>query len=276
VIDVTSPDHAKPAPVGLHPEVLRRYGRWRRRRHHKEYRFRLMGDLEGRRVVDVGCGEGTDALVMAALGADVVGLDASGAALARAASRPVPAGWHGRVRWLEARLGDDALPAAAFDVVWADQFLSVTPAESAALLPHMMRLVAPGGVMVLAERVSLSPALRRLPRSLGVSRDGAGSHAHALGPEQLRHLVEAMDSPDVRFFRLLARLDQHLFPPLPYEGGPGWFRGLVDGVASVDYALLSLPPLAHLGAMVTVVGRPATSGRLTSGSAVSTPAQAPR
>src|SRR3954469_21023966 len=53
----------------------------------KEYYFRAMGDLRGKRVLDVGCGEGADALLLAALGARVTAIDVSPKAIELARNR---------------------------------------------------------------------------------------------------------------------------------------------------------------------------------------------
>ena len=48
----------------VHPKTLHRYGDLRRRRFNKEYRFRLLADLTGKRVLDVGCGDGTNSVTL--------------------------------------------------------------------------------------------------------------------------------------------------------------------------------------------------------------------
>jgi SAM-dependent methyltransferase len=63
-------------PEPLDGAVIERY-RGAGRLHNKEYYFRVMGDLRGKRVLDIGCGEGEDALLLAALGARVTAIDVS-------------------------------------------------------------------------------------------------------------------------------------------------------------------------------------------------------
>ena len=53
-----------------------------RRRFNKEFRFMLMGDLRGKAVLDVGCGDGLNAVMLARLGARVTGVDVSPRAVA--------------------------------------------------------------------------------------------------------------------------------------------------------------------------------------------------
>ncbi len=69
-----------------------------------------VSDLAPGRVLDVGCGEGADAVWLARRGWDVTALDVSGVALARAAEHASEAGVD--VRWVHAGLVEAALPAS--------------------------------------------------------------------------------------------------------------------------------------------------------------------
>lgn len=50
--------------------------------------MRMLGDVRGRRVLDLGCGDGTLAIELAKCGAIVTGSDLSGAMIALAAIKP--------------------------------------------------------------------------------------------------------------------------------------------------------------------------------------------
>src|SRR5260370_13103567 len=67
------------AGVSRTPEfVIERYRRTRLwQLFPKEYMFKAVGDLRNKRVLDFGCGDGQIAVQMAALGAQVVGMDIS-------------------------------------------------------------------------------------------------------------------------------------------------------------------------------------------------------
>jgi SAM-dependent methyltransferase len=64
----------------------------------QEYRFRILGDVRGKRVLDVGCGLGDNAILLASFGARVTGVDVSRGSLEAARRR-------------------------AFDVIWGDGVL---------------------------------------------------------------------------------------------------------------------------------------------------------
>ena len=92
----------------------------------------LVAEVQGRspgRALDVGCGEGADAIWLAQQGWDVTALDVSGVALERARAVAKEAG--ADVRWLHAGLLEAALPAGAYDLVSA-QYPALSPAAYAA------------------------------------------------------------------------------------------------------------------------------------------------
>jgi len=108
-------------------------------------------DLRPGRALDVGCGEGADALWLASQGWDVTALDVSRVALERAARQAELVGAAivgGAVRWLHAGLVEAALPAASFDLVSAQYPALLRTAEN--LAEHaLLDAVAPGGVLLI-------------------------------------------------------------------------------------------------------------------------------
>jgi SAM-dependent methyltransferase len=58
-----------------------------RRRFNKEFRFRLVQDLKGKQVLDLGCGDGTNSVLLAQRGASVIGVDLSQKSIALANER---------------------------------------------------------------------------------------------------------------------------------------------------------------------------------------------
>ena len=128
--------------------------------------FDLVSSLRGKRVLDVGTGDGTYALEAAARGAVVTGVDVEvemlEAARARAASRGVE---------ISLRQGlAETLPFedASFDVVIAVAMLCFVP-NAAEAVREMARVLAPGGRLVLGElaRFSVWAAERRVRGWLG-------------------------------------------------------------------------------------------------------------
>ncbi|MEU4742931.1 class I SAM-dependent methyltransferase [Actinosynnema sp. NPDC023658] len=100
--------------------------------------------------LDVGCGEGGDALWLADQGWQVTAVDVSATALARGAARAVEAGLAARIDWQRHDLAR-SFPTGRFDLVSA-QFLhsSVAPeGEREDILARAARAVARGGVLLV-------------------------------------------------------------------------------------------------------------------------------
>jgi SAM-dependent methyltransferase len=110
------------------------------------------------RVLDVGCGEGADALWLASRGWQVVALDPSGVALERARARA--AAVRADITWVHAELADaaDDLPADAFDLVSA---FYPTLFTDTAPLHALTRLVAPGGSLLVVHHADVDPEQAR-------------------------------------------------------------------------------------------------------------------
>jgi SAM-dependent methyltransferase len=118
------------------------------------------------RALDVGCGEGADALWLAELGWTVTALDVSRVALDRAIE-------HGalvaaQVHWLHAGLVEAGLATSSFDLVSA-QYPAVprTPGHRAELA--LLDAVAPGGTLLIVHHVP-------------PTADESQSHGHAFDP----------------------------------------------------------------------------------------------
>lgn len=104
-------------------------------------------DLPPGQALDVGCGEGADALWLARRGWQVTAVDISGVALQRAAS--IAADIAGRVAWTCADLTTTPPPAGAFDLVSVQYFpLPHQPNHTA--LRRLLSAVAPGGTLLIA------------------------------------------------------------------------------------------------------------------------------
>ncbi|MGW0902020.1 class I SAM-dependent methyltransferase [Streptomyces sp. NPDC002853] len=125
------------------------------------------------RVLDVGMGQGTQALRLARAGHKVTGIeqDAAMVAAARAALAAEPEGIQGRVRIVEGdgrETGVHFLPGS-FDVVLCHGVLMYVE-EPDALLAGLARMLAPGGLLSLLVRNADALAMRP-----GLAGDWAGA-----------------------------------------------------------------------------------------------------
>jgi SAM-dependent methyltransferase len=146
----------------------------------------LMGDLSGRRVLDVGCGDGALVCAAAWRGADATGLDPDPAMLAAARERAARAGL--RTSFLEGRMENLPFSDASLDVVVAVTVLCFV-SDPAGAVREMARVLRPDGRLVIGElgRWSLWAAIRRVRGWLG-SRTWKAALFRTAG--ELRALVE--------------------------------------------------------------------------------------
>ena len=109
-----------------------------------------VADLPPGTAMDVGCGEGADAVWLAGQGWTVTGVDVSGVALERAEHHAAEAGVGERTSWLRADVfAGDPLPGGV-DLVTA-AFVHVPPDVFDAVYGALAAAVAPGGsLLVLA------------------------------------------------------------------------------------------------------------------------------
>jgi SAM-dependent methyltransferase len=96
--------------------------------------------------LDVGCGEGADAVWLAEHGWEVTALDVSGVALERAARHAEQA--QVPVRWVHAGLVEAALPAGTFDLVSA-QYPALLRTDHHDAETALLGAVAPGGTLLV-------------------------------------------------------------------------------------------------------------------------------
>jgi 2-polyprenyl-3-methyl-5-hydroxy-6-metoxy-1,4-benzoquinol methylase len=147
----------------------------------------LLGDVRGKRVLDVGCGDGDLAVELARRGATVVGLDASPAMIAAARARAERAAMPVTFATGTA----EALPFApgSFDVVVAVTILCFV-ADGAPAFAEAARVLRPGGAFVVGElgRWSSWAALRRIRAWLG---SPLWRQAHFRTPAALSALARA-------------------------------------------------------------------------------------
>lgn len=149
--------------------------------------FGLAGDLRGKRVLDVGCGDGSYSILAAQRGAHVVGVDLSFGMLESAQRRAKACGVC--VQWCQASAESLPFPSGSFDVVMAVTLLCFVkePLLAAREASRVLRL---GGSLVVGElgRYSSWALLRKLRAWFGSSL-WRGVHFWTAGQfrELLRH-----------------------------------------------------------------------------------------
>jgi ubiquinone/menaquinone biosynthesis C-methylase UbiE len=104
----------------------------------------------GKRVLEVGCGIGTDSINFARAGAQLTAVDISGESLRIAAQRAAVLGFADRIEFIQANAEEltSALTDSGYDLVYSFGVVHHTPHPERGLV-QMRELVAPGGTLKL-------------------------------------------------------------------------------------------------------------------------------
>jgi 2-polyprenyl-3-methyl-5-hydroxy-6-metoxy-1,4-benzoquinol methylase len=149
-------------------------------------RFLLAHVQPGRRVLDLGCGEGAFACELRAAGAEVLAVDVAEEPLRRATARHPEL----ELRLLDAETSWD-LPDASFDVVWAGEVIEHV-LDTAAWMSEVRRVLRSGGSLLLSTPALgaaglLAAALSR--RVFAERFDPRSDHLRHYSPATLRTLI---------------------------------------------------------------------------------------
>ena len=170
----------------------------------KEMMFYLLGKPEGKRVLEVGCGEGQASVQLAYCGADVTGLDISSAAIAAAQARAELDGV--QVRFMEANLETDSLGEGRFDVVWCDMILHHVVPQLDRVMSTIHTALRPGGMFIAREPLAYAAWLKSVRRAVPLHLPETPDE-QPLRPSELAIMKKHFPRLNQRYYRLFARLD---------------------------------------------------------------------
>ncbi len=169
-----------------------------------EYAFHLLGNLSGRTVVDIGCGEGLNTVILASLGARVLAVDISEKSLDLTASRARANGVEHNVTLIHSDAATIPVEAGSADRVLCAAILHHVDCEGTAHQIH--RLLKRGGVAVFSEPLMgpgwFATLKSFVPKSADVSNDEC-----PLTMEQIERVSRTIGQPGRRReFMLTTRL----------------------------------------------------------------------
>jgi len=149
----------------------------------------LAGVAPGR-ALDLGCGEGGDAVWLAENGWQVTAVDISETAIGRAAAAADARGVRDRIEFERHDLSD-TFPEGTFDLISAQFLHSTVRLERPQILRNAADAVAPGGRLVIVDHAAPPPFSKKVP------------HDHPFpSPEEV---LAELDLPDAQWER--ARVD---------------------------------------------------------------------
>jgi len=123
-----------------------------------EYAYHLLGDVAGQRVVDFGCGSGSNTVLLAGRGAHVWGIDISEDLLRLAQRRLTVSGRDGGATFIAGSAHDMPFPDSSIDVVFGMAILHHLDLDKVSR--EVRRVLKPGGRAIFKEPVRNSAVLR--------------------------------------------------------------------------------------------------------------------
>lgn len=121
----------------------------------------VVAELPPGRVLDLGCGEGGDAVWLAERGWRVTAVDIAETALARAAELARERGVADRVEFQRHDLSD-SFPDGTYDLVSAQFLHSTVRLERPQILRKAASALAPGGVLIVVDHAEAPPFAKKM------------------------------------------------------------------------------------------------------------------
>jgi ubiquinone/menaquinone biosynthesis C-methylase UbiE len=208
------------------------------------YVRRLLGDVRGQTVLELGCGTGENTIWLAAGGAEVHATDISAGMVDTTLRRVGGAGLGGRVHAQQMSAEHLAYADASFDLVFGHSVLHHT--DLAITRAEVRRVLRPGGRAVFLEPLGHNPLLAAF-RALTPGRRTPTERP--LSDEDMRFFAEPFASMRHREFYLLALAAFPLWP----LGSRVLFQAALAPLTRLDDALLARRPGLGRYAWVTVV-----------------------
>lgn len=178
--------------------------------------FEWLGDLRDKRVLELGCGPGDEAVMMARRGAYVIALDVAESSVWITRERARASGVAAQVivsRMLAERL---AFPAATFD--WVTGFGLLHHADLVALAPEIRRVLRSGGRALFFEPLGTNPLLEFARQHLPYRGKHHSADERPLTREQIAHVGAYFRAWRCREFYLFSMITRVLGD----ETSAGW------------------------------------------------------
>lgn len=187
-----------------------------------EYAYNLLGDVRGKKVLDLGCGSGENTVLLVNRGAEVCGLDISNSLIELARRRAEVNGVSERVELFTGSAHELPFPDRSFDVVFGMAILNYLDLELASR--EVWRVLRSGGYGVFKQPVRNSRFLSKVRRLIPYRPPGVSPFERPLTDQELERFAE-------RFSRYHCKAYQ-----LPFVNVARWFP-IEGGLAAFFYRL---------------------------------------
>jgi 2-polyprenyl-3-methyl-5-hydroxy-6-metoxy-1,4-benzoquinol methylase len=220
-----------------------------------EYPFAIFGDVRGKHVLELGCGDGGNAVILALKGATVVGIDVSRRAIAAARNKARLHGVAGSTEFFatpaESYLKESR--SETFDIICGFGVLHHLIPVLDSVMSNLKRVAREDTLCMFTEPV-MPRSLRKVRLKLPVPVHGTPDE-RPLDERDLAIIRRHFPGMQVHFQRLLTRFWWRLAGGRA-EDYSGPRRFLYRLLCRVDRVLLCVPVLRGLAANVVIVSTP--------------------
>lgn len=211
------------------------------------------GGVAGARILEYGCGPGSQAFYLAGQGAEVTGIDISDVAIAQATERAQAEGVAKRCRFEVMNAEETSLDDGRFDLVCGTAILHHLDLDAA--YAELARLLRPGGRAVFVEPLGHNPAINAYRRRTPALRT---EDEHPLLASDLELARAHFGRAEFTYFNLLTLL------AVPLRGTRA-FKPALAALQSLDRTIFRLLPAIRKHAWMVLVSLaeplPSASGR---------------
>ena len=169
--------------------------------------IRALGDLSGKRVLELGCGTGWLSVILCKLGAEVDGIDVSPRLVEIARERAKVNGIEGQVRFEVMSAHELSYPGETFDRVYGLSLLHHVNVDQC--VAQVNRVLKPGGKAVFSEPVINSRFAEAVRKRIPVPIDDDEEFpAPPLSDRDIARVVNQFDRSRVVYDRFFSSLDR--------------------------------------------------------------------
>jgi SAM-dependent methyltransferase len=207
-----------------------------------EYAYHLLGNVEGKRVVDFGCGSGANSIHLALRGAAFAGLDISESLIRLAQRRLAANGVSRTARFVVGSAHDMPFESNSMDVVFGIAILHHLDLQLVAREVH--RVLKPGGRAIFQEPVRNSKLIGFIRGLIPYRAPDISPFERPLTDEELAGFARGFSSFRTKAFTLPIVSAAMLIPRV--HRNPDWLYG-------VDARLLARVPFLRRYASIRVI-----------------------
>jgi 2-polyprenyl-3-methyl-5-hydroxy-6-metoxy-1,4-benzoquinol methylase len=232
--------------LDINQTMFSKYSEPRERWDWRQFAAMLLGDIQGKSLLDFGCGMGEEAIYFAQLGAQVTAIDISEVGVELTQRRAAHNRLGDRVDARVMRADPTEFPSESFDIIHGLGILHHLPDLEQALR-EIQRLLKPGGMAIFLEPVGNSPVVESIKEWLlaRIDKNAVTEHEENLRIAELERHAGLFSSMEIHPYHLLYRIKR--FFPEPAR----------DYLRRIDHHVLSrFPQLAYYAGAAVIRLRP--------------------